>query len=172
MYQGLGWYYVVAWNKLYHRSLFEQIRFPIGRIHEDEYIIAQIMWKAQNIACIDSEEYVYIYQRRGSIMNSRQVQSHCDWLEALYQRFEFCKKEISLAKFNAETRAVYFRELNNMFLKPELSKQATPEQRKKAKKQYALMSGKTKTERINWLLFQISPKLEYNIVQKVREVRG
>lgn len=172
IYQGLGWYYVVAWNKLYHRSLFAQIRFPVGRIHEDEYIIAQIMWKAQNIVCIDSEEYVYIYQRKGSIMNSRQVQSHCDWLEALYQRFVFCKKESSLMEFAGETRAVYFRELNNLFLKPELSKKATPEQRRKAKKQYVHMTGKTKTEQVNWILFQLSPKLEHNIVQKVRKLRG
>lgn len=172
LYQGMGWYYIVAWNKLYHRSLFEQIRFPVGKIHEDEFVIAQIMWTAQNIACIDSEEYIYIYQRKGGIMTSRQVQSHCDWLEALYQRFVFCKKESSLAEFTAETRAVYFRELNNLFLEPELSEQATPEQCKKAKQQYALMSGKTKTERVNWLLFQINPKLEYNIVQKVRKIQG
>lgn len=172
LYQGMGWYYIVAWNKLYHRSLFEQIRFPVGKIHEDEFVIAQIMWTAQNIACIDSEEYIYIYQRKGGIMTSRQVQSHCDWLEALYQRFVFCKTESSLAEFTAETRAVYFRELNNLFLEPELSEQATPEQCKKAKQQYALMSGKTKTERVNWLLFQINPKLEYNIVQKVRKIQG
>lgn len=172
LYQELGWYYIVAWNKLYHRSLFEQIRFPVGKIHEDEYVIAQILWKAQNIACINSEEYVYTSQRKGSIMDSRQVQSHCDWLEALYQRFVFCKKEIFLVEFTAETRAVYFRELNNLFIKPELSKHATTEQRKKAKKQYALMCGKTKTEQVNWLLFQINPKLEYYIVKKVRKLRG
>lgn len=172
LYQELGWYYVVAWNKLYHRSLFEQIRFPVGKIHEDEYVITQILWKAQNIACVNSEEYVYISQRKGSIMDCRQVQSHCDWLEALYQRFIFCKKEIFLVEFAAETRAVYFRELNNLFIKPELFKRATTEQCKKAKKQYALMCGKTKTEQVNWLLFQINPKLEHYIVKKVRKLRG
>lgn len=172
LYQELGWYYIVAWNKLYHRSLFEDIRFPVGKIHEDEYVVAQIMWKAQNIVCIDNEEYVYIYQRKGGIMTSRQVQSHCDWLEALYQRFEFCKKEPSLESFTTETRAVYFRELNNLFLRPELSDKATLEQRKKAKQQYEFMNGKTGTEKINWMLFQINPKLEYTIVQKVRKIRG
>ena len=172
LYQKLGWYYIVAWNKLYHRSLFDKIRFPVGKIHEDEYIVAQMMWKARKIVCIDSEEYIYIYQRKGSIMNSRQVQSQCDWLGALYQRFEFCKKEVALSTFTAETRAVYFRELNNLFLKPEFAGKSTPEQRKKAKKQYAFMDGKTKTEWVNWLLFLISPKLENQIVQNVRKMRG
>lgn len=171
-YQGMGWYYIVAWNKLYHRSLFENIRFPVGKIHEDEYITAQIIWKARKIVCIDSEEYTYIYQRKGSIMNSRQIQSQCDWLEALFYRFEFCKKEAVLSTFTAETRAVYFRELNNLFLKPEFAGKLTLEQRKKAKKQYGSMDGKTKTEWVNWLLFQISPKLENRIVQNVRKIRG
>lgn len=171
-YQKLGWYYIVAWNKLYHRSLFEDIRFPFGKIHEDEYIAAQIIWNAQTIVCLESEEYIYIYQRKGSIMNSRKVRSHCDWLEALYQRFEFCKEKRTLADFTAETRAVYFRELNNLFLKPELAKNTTRDQRKKAKWQYAKMSGKTVTEQVNWILFQINPKLENQFVQEVRKIRG
>ena len=172
IYQNFGWYYIVAWNKLYHRSLFENIRFPVGKIHEDEYIVAQMMWQARKIVCIDSEEYIYIYQRQGSIMTSRQVQSQCDWLEALYHRFEFCKKEAALSTFTAETRAVYFRELNNLFLKPEFAGKSTPEQRKKAKKQYAFMDGKTKTEWVNWLLFLVSPKLGNQIVQNIRKIRG
>ena len=172
IYQNSGWYYIVAWNKLYHRSLFENIRFPVGKIHEDEYIVAQMMWKARQIVCIGSEEYTYIYQRKGSIMNSRQIQSQCDWLEALFYRFEFCKKEASLSTFNAETRDVYFRELNNLLLNPEFAGKLTLEQRKKAKKQYGSMDGKTKTEWVNWLLFQISPKLENRIVQNVRKMRG
>ena len=172
LYQGLGWYYIVAWNKLYHRSLFEQIQFPVGKIHEDEYVVAQIMWKAQKIACISSEEYVYTYQRKGSIMTSRQVQSQIDWLEALYLRFQFSKEKEELIFFTKETRAVYFRELNNLFLISDLMNASTYEQRKIAKQWYSQMKGKTKSECINWILFQISPKLEYFLVQKIRELRG
>lgn len=28
-------YYVVVWNKLYSRKCWENIRFPVGKIHED-----------------------------------------------------------------------------------------------------------------------------------------
>lgn len=172
LYQELGWYYIVVWNKLYHRSLFEQIKFPIGKIHEDEYIIAQIMWEAQKIACISSEEYIYIYQRKGGIMSTRQVQSQFDWLEALFLRFEFCKSKGELIDFTKETRAVYFRELNNLFLNPELCNCLTHSQKRETKKHYSRMSGKTKSENFNWLLFQISPKLDYYLVQKIRKYRG
>ena len=29
---------VVLWGKLYKRELFEGLRFPEGKIHEDEYL--------------------------------------------------------------------------------------------------------------------------------------
>ena len=168
LYQKLGWYYIVAWNKLYHRSLFEDIQFPVGKIHEDEYVVTQIMWKAQRIVCISSEEYIYTYLRKGGIMSSRQVQSQCDWLESLYFRFRFCADIAELADFARETRAVYFRELNNLFLKDELQGSLTKHQRQMVMQQYRQMGGKTKTEKVNWALFQISPKLEYWLVQSVR----
>lgn len=171
LYQRLGWYYIVAWNKLYHRSLFDKIRFPVGKLHEDEYIVTQVMWEAKKIACINSEEYVYIYQRRGSIMGSRKVKSQCDWLEALYLRFQYCLNIESLTNFVKETRAVYFRELNNLFLRRELRDALTKQQRQIALNQYRQMQGKTKTEKFNWILFQISPQLEHWMVQSIRNKR-
>lgn len=172
IYQKLGWYYIVAWNKLYHRSLFDNIRFPFGKIHEDEYIVAQVMDKAKRIACISTEEYVYIYQRKGSIMSSCKMQSKLDWLEALYLRYIFCEERNIDEGFVKETRAVYFRELNNLFLDSEIKRNITVEQRKKAKKQYSRMKNKTNSEKINWILFNINPKLDWFIVQKIRKIRG
>lgn len=172
LYQRLGWYYVVAWNKLYHRSLFDDLKFPIGKIHEDEYIVAQIIHKAKKIVCISTEEYIYIYQRKGSIMSSRKVQSKLDWLEALYIRFIFCEKAKINENFIKETRAVYFRELNNLFLDSEMKRNTTVEQLKKAKEQYSKMKNKTNSEKFNWMLFNINPKFEWFVVQNIRKIRG
>ena len=172
IYQEYGWYYIVAWNKMYHRSLFDNIRFPVGKIHEDEYVIAQIMYEAGTISCISREEYIYTYQRTGSIMSSRKVQSQLDWLEALYYRFLFCCEIDSLKFIADETRAVYFRELNNLFLNDDMLKMIDKAQIKQVKRQYSNMSGKSNTEKINWGLFLINPKLEKYIVDKVRKIRG
>ena len=163
----------VAWGKLYKTSLFKnnEILYPVGKIHEDEYIVADVMWKAQKIACISSEEYIYTYQRKGSIMNEQQTQSHCDWLEALYLRFQFCSAIESLSELKRETRAVYFRELNHLFLDYKLKSGSTKKQRKTAKYQYKCMDGKSSTEKVNWVLFQISPYLEQRIVQFVRKIK-
>lgn len=168
IYQQFGWYYIVAWNKLYHRSIFDQMNFPKGKIHEDEYVVAQAMWSAQQIACISDEEYFYTYQRSGSIMASRKAKAHCDWLEALYLRFLFCSEIHGLEQVARETRAVYFRELHNMYFDAILTQGIDKQQRRRAKQQYHAMKGKTRTEKINWLIFQISPALDKRLIEWMR----
>ena len=59
----------VAWNKLYKRELFQNIRYPVNRIHEDEYIISDIVSRCKKIKVINDSLYYYV-QRRDSIMHS------------------------------------------------------------------------------------------------------
>lgn len=165
-----GWYYIVAWNKLYHRSLFDRIKFPVGKIHEDEYVVIQLMWEAQTIACISTEEYNYRFQRVGGITNSQQSKSHCDWLNALWLRYLFLEEK-HCHELSRTTREVYFRELTNLFLEPKKKKAATLEQRKVAMEHYDAMKGKSFTEKINWFVFQISPVLDKKMVELVRAIR-
>ena len=44
---------VTAWNKMYRRGVFEKIRFPIGRYHEDEYVIHELLFFSKKIIKID-----------------------------------------------------------------------------------------------------------------------
>ncbi len=169
LYCPMGWYYIVAWNKLYARSLFDNLRFPKGKIHEDEFVITQILCDAGQIACISDEIYTYVSQREGSIMTEQSVQGHCDWLEALYDRFEFCiNHDIDLEEFIRDTRAIYFRELGNLYLRENLSSTVSKKQLKLAKVRYSKMGNKSITEKINWILFNISPALDRKIIEFVR----
>ena len=61
---------VVAWNKLYKASVFQDYRFSEGRIHEDEFMINHIMQGNRTIALCDSTLYYYI-QHPGSIMTNK-----------------------------------------------------------------------------------------------------
>ena len=45
--------YTVVWNKLYRRCLFEGLRFPEGKQHEDEFITYRLLWAARSI-CVTS----------------------------------------------------------------------------------------------------------------------
>lgn len=84
-----GWYYVTAWNKLYWKGLFSDIRFPYGKIHEDEFIAHHLLGKCDRIACIRSAGYYYV-QRPGSIIHSRNEKTHLHAAEACLERAIFC----------------------------------------------------------------------------------
>jgi glycosyltransferase involved in cell wall biosynthesis len=48
-----------AWNKLYRRQLFDDVRYPKGRIFEDIYILPQLLRKAQRVATTSHGGYHY-----------------------------------------------------------------------------------------------------------------
>ena len=59
---------IVTWNKLYKASLFDDIRFPVGKIHEDEFTTYKLLCKCDSIVYCDAILYGYV-QRKSSIMN-------------------------------------------------------------------------------------------------------
>lgn len=60
---------VVAWNKLYRKTLFDSIRYPVGKLHEDVFTTYRLFADSQLVRYIDSPAYRYV-QRGGSIMAS------------------------------------------------------------------------------------------------------
>lgn len=54
-----NWFYVVAWNKLYRRGIWDRLRFPEGFIHEDEAVIHRVIRSCQKIAVIPEPLYYY-----------------------------------------------------------------------------------------------------------------
>lgn len=74
----------VAWNKLYKRKLFKNIRYPINEIHEDEYIINDIVSRCNKIKIINDVLYYYV-QRGNSIMHNS-YQGHMGSAEAFIGR--------------------------------------------------------------------------------------
>ena len=59
---------VIAGNKIYDKKLFRSIRYPEGRLHEDEYIIHELLFECNRIVFTSRQMYFYV-QRSGSIMN-------------------------------------------------------------------------------------------------------
>ncbi len=80
---------VVAWNKLYKRSLFENLRYKEGLIHEDEAICAMIYYQAKKVAVTNEKLYNYRVDNSGSIMGENYSLKHLDMLKALEMRMEF-----------------------------------------------------------------------------------
>lgn len=85
----LDWRLVVAWNKLYAASIWNQLRFPVGRIHEDEYVLHQVVGRCKNINILLDGLYHYV-STDSSITHSGFSIRNLDRLEALTQRMEYC----------------------------------------------------------------------------------
>ncbi len=88
MYSPDGAFFVVAWNKLYKRKLFEQIRYPQGRIHEDEATTHQLYYEAQRAVFVN--RYLYGYYVGGeSITRKKFNRNRLDWAWSVEQRLSF-----------------------------------------------------------------------------------
>lgn len=59
---------VISWNKLYQREAFEKMRFPVGKIHEDEFVTYKILYDMDKVVYTDAVLYFYL-QRQNSIMS-------------------------------------------------------------------------------------------------------
>ena len=69
-----------AWNKLYRKELFDTIRFPLGRYHEDIAIMYDVLEHANGICGIP--DVLYFYRRReGSITVAKSEKQRKDFFE-------------------------------------------------------------------------------------------
>lgn len=85
---------IMAWNKLYKRKLFKDnnIKFPKGKIHEDNFTTYKLYYYANKISLITDKLYYYL-QRSDSIMGKKFNIKRLDILEALEETKEFLKNE-------------------------------------------------------------------------------
>ena len=80
--------FVVAWNKLYKRELFAGIRYPLGRIHEDEATTYRLFHEGKKLVFTERILYGYYTENAGSItavFSWKRLQ----WLTAQEERILF-----------------------------------------------------------------------------------
>jgi len=76
-------------NKLYARHLFgADIRFPPGRLHEDEFILHKIIDRCRLISSVSNPLYYYV-QRDGSIVHNQFSVRRLDVVDALIGREQY-----------------------------------------------------------------------------------
>lgn len=80
--------YIVAWNKIYRRKLFDKIRYPLGEINEDEFITWKLLWKSKKVVYVHLFLHNY-YQRKDSIMGSPYSRERTRVVNALEERRDF-----------------------------------------------------------------------------------
>lgn len=89
-----------AWSKLYHHSLFDEIRFPEGKLSEDFYIMYKIFDKAQRVSYVAKPCYNYL-QRQNSITKNKKI-NH-DFADAAYEQMIYLDKKYPKLEVVAHT---------------------------------------------------------------------
>ncbi|SER83474.1 glycosyltransferase family 2 protein [Lachnobacterium bovis] len=83
--------YNVSCAKLYKKELFNDVEFLPGRVHEDEFLLNEIMPKVDKVAKVKGVYYVY-RMREGSITNTKKtVKEIMCSLMALWDRYMYFK---------------------------------------------------------------------------------
>ena len=83
--------FIIAWGKLYKKECFRKIRYPVGKIHEDEFVTYLILFQFSQISVINSPLYYYQINDNG-IMHSSSNHGIANALEALDEQLLFFKK--------------------------------------------------------------------------------
>lgn len=94
---------IVAWNKMYKRELFRDIKYPVGEKHEDTLTTYKILARTKSVVYVAEPLYHYV-KREGSIMNTESV------VEGLRARERAAKESIE-----------YFNDEKNLKLAAEVS---------------------------------------------------
>lgn len=81
--------YVVAWGKLFDISLFNSLRFPKNKIHEDSFITYKIYINSKKIIYTNNKLYFY-RQRENSIMTYIS-EKRLDDIESIEEQIKFYK---------------------------------------------------------------------------------
>lgn len=85
-------YTIVAWNKLYKMEMWKNIKFPVGKVHEDEFITYKLLYNSNRV--INLEKKLYYYRIvPNSIMNKKINETKLNALEALEERINFFKEK-------------------------------------------------------------------------------
>ena len=83
---------VVAWNKLYRCQLWKDLRYPVGKLHEDEFVTYRIFGRTRTAVLLPERLYHYI-ERTGSIMHTKYTLQSLDIIEALIGKVRFLLDE-------------------------------------------------------------------------------
>ena len=95
---------IVSWGKLYRKECFSKIRYPVGKLHEDEFTTYKILFSEKNIAYTKSKLYYY-YINNDSIMHTTWSIKRLDALFAHREQMAYFMKNGLQRAYLRATRA-------------------------------------------------------------------
>ena len=86
------WQYNYACGKLYHKSVFYDVRYPIGKIFEDTFTTYKVLHKCEKIAYTELQLYYYFQNEQG-ISHSLWKPAELVIFDAMQEQLKFYKEK-------------------------------------------------------------------------------
>ena len=108
---------VTAVNKLYKKSLFSDLKFEVGKIAEDAFIMIKLLDKCEKIVATNEKKYYYVH-RENSITTQKFSTKFLNVIEAYEQNSNIILEKYPKLKDVAQTRMnwAYFYVLDRLLL--------------------------------------------------------
>ena len=95
------WNYNYAWGKLYHKSVFQDIRYPVGKNFEDTFTTYKVLYKCENIAFTNTPLYYY-FRNEAGISRSPWNESELVIFDAMREQLTFYKEKGYIRAYEKE----------------------------------------------------------------------
>lgn len=115
-----------ACAKLYKKTIYSDIRFPVGRLYEDVFVWHDVLAKAKRIVLTGDNSYFY-YSRDNSIMHQEYKLQFTDIIDALELRIKKLE-ELGLQKLANDNREFIYSRVGAAFA---FLDQSVPENKKR-----------------------------------------
>ena len=73
---------VMAWGKLYRKHVFKGVRYPVGRLFEDMFVIGDVLYNSKCVVSELSAKYYYRQRKSGIARKSRSIVAQKDILDS------------------------------------------------------------------------------------------
>lgn len=164
---------VISTNKLFQKNLFDGIRFPVGKIHEDEFTTYKLLHRAERIVYTDLKLYYYLQREDSLTGNGKISPQYFHVLDAFDERSSFLEAQglEELAKISRQ------QSLNHMIITyleamddPESDRDILRECKERFDHAYKVVgkkNGYSLKEQVKNRLFCFSPKMFKQIHTKI-----
>lgn len=146
---------ILAWNKLYKRKIFNTLRYPVGKIHEDEFVVYDVLNNVDgDIVVLNENLYNYLI-RNSSISNtiSDKVLHSFEALKSRIDKTTWSKRYNIFAKCQLINNYIY------VYKKAVGNKNLQLKILKEIKKYKLSLKGIPLKQKIKFTMFKIAPNL-------------
>ena len=113
---------VISWNKLYKKTLFRGIKFPVGINHEDNFTTYKLYAKADKVSYISQPLYNYVRRDKSITIKEKTITRLNAKLNAAREAKKYFRKENELYRAAEFSELLAYFQFVDFSLKKEIPK--------------------------------------------------